>query len=163
MKKLSKLLPVIAFLSYLSFFTTQANAQETLYNWKDYGVSFSVPKTHAIKNNTSSTFESGDNLTWLEMYPYKDGSATAKGMVYEVAKKQSSINIVDEGAYTSGGYDGYWLTCETDAYPEWRFWYIGFIDPASDVNFYAKIWFKKNDPIAKSIANKMSYSFKKMK
>ena len=152
----------VAILLCFNLFVTDSFAQETRYNWSDYGVSFSIPNTHKIKTNSADVFESGDNLTWLEMYPYKDASATAKGMVIAVAKEQTDMKILDEGAYKTGGYDGYWITCESASHPEWQYWYIGFIDPNSDTNFYAVIWFKKGNAKAKEIANKMSYSFKKL-
>lgn len=160
MKKTNFLFSICLIFSSL-WLVSSAQAQETVYNWADFGVSFAIPNTHKIKKNTATSFESGDNLTWLEMYPYKDASATAKGMITAVAEEETGLSILEEGSYKSGGYDGYWITCEIPSQPDWQFWYIGFIDPDSDTNFYAKIWFKKGSAVAKSIANKMSYSFKK--
>ena len=132
-----------AILCTLFLFAFQAKAQFQEYNWKDFKVSFSIPATHEIKASSATEFESGDNLTWLQMYPYKDETETAKGMILKVAD-EADVDILKEGAYKVGGYDAYWITCETAKEPEWQFWYIGLIDPKSDVNFYAIIWFKKN-------------------
>jgi len=137
-------------------------AQYTEYTWKDYGVKFSIPTTHEVKQSTGEIFESGDTMTWLEMYPYKDSQATAEGMISAVVGGEAGVSIIDEGTYKVGGYDAYYITCEQSAHPEWRYWYIGFIDPISDVNFYAKIWFKKNAPTATKIAQDMSSRFKKI-
>jgi len=52
--------------------STTAFGQPVRYNWKDYGVSFAIPKTHKIITNTADEFESGDTQTRLEMYPFKD-------------------------------------------------------------------------------------------
>ncbi len=136
-----------------------AYSQEVVYNWEDYGVSFSVPKTHKLLKNTADEFESGDDLTWLQMYPFKDASVTAKEMVEGIVQS-AGMKVMKEGAYKSGGYDGYWILSQSPKYPDWEYWYIGFIDPNSDTNFYAIIWFKKGNKKAYDIANKMSYSFK---
>ncbi len=150
---------LIAFVSQI--WMQDAQAQTQLYNWSKYGVSFSIPKTHAIKKNLADEFESGDNLTWLQMYPYEDASETAKGMVENVAAG-GGFSIESEGAYTSGGYDGYWVRATSETYPGWKFWLIGFIDPNSATNFYAIIWWKDGNSAAYKIAYDMSYSFKKM-
>lgn len=162
MKKQLNYLLLAAFMVCFNLLATSSFAQETRYDWSGHGVSFAIPNTHKIKENTASHFESGDNLTWFEMYPYKDASATAKGMIIAVAESETGMHIIDEGSYKTGGYDGYWITCEVDSHPDWQFWYIGFIDPNSDTNFYAVIWFKKGNAKAQEIANKMSNSFKKM-
>jgi hypothetical protein len=144
----------------LILFSQTAFSQETVYKWGDFGVCFAIPNTHKILKNSGEEFESGDDLTWIQMYPFKDATVTAKGMVEGVVK-EAGMTILKQGAYQSGGYDGYWVTSESSQYPEWQYWYIGFIDPTSDTNFYAVIWFKKNNKKAYDIANKMSYSFKK--
>lgn len=149
-------------LLFFSFSTNIATAQTTLYNWDSYGVQFSVPSTHEIKQSSGTAFESGDNLTWIEMYPFKDYSATAKGMVQEIMNKKG-YSAISEGAYKSGGYDGYWIRCATPQHPTWLFWVIGFIDPESDTNFYSIIWWKKDNQRAYDLAYNMSYSFKRMK
>ncbi len=137
-------------------------AQTTKYNWTKYGVSFSVPSTHTIKQNTADVFESGDANTWIEMYPYEDASETALGMVQKVASN-GGFEIESEGAYESGGYDGYWIRCNTSQHPTWKFWIIGFIDPNSSTNFYTIIWWKKDNKAAYDIAYNMSYSFQQIK
>lgn len=142
--------------------SADTNAQTTKYTWSKYGVSFSIPNSHEVIKNVADEFESGDELTWLQMYPFEDESATAQGMVQEVVK-EGGYNIVEEGEYTSGGYDGYWIQCTSDEHPEWEYWLIGFIDPDSATNFYAIIWWKKDNQRAYDIANTMSYSFKKVK
>ncbi|WP_375558603.1 hypothetical protein ACE193_12675 [Bernardetia sp. OM2101] len=149
-------------LLFFSFSTNTATAQTTLYNWDSYGVQFSIPNTHEIKQSSGTAFESGDNLTWLEMYPFKDYSATSKGMVQEIMN-QKGYRAISEGTYESGGYDGYWVRCSTAKHPTWLFWVIGFIDPESDTNFYAIIWWKKDNQRAYDLAYNMSYSFKRMK
>jgi len=138
-----------------------AQAQTTTYTWDYYGVKFAIPNTHEIKNSTSAEFTSGDNLTWLHMEPYKDYSETAKGMVDKIAAEQN-YTILGRGAYHSGGYDGYWIRCSAATHPDWYYWVIGFVDPNSDTNFYATIWWKKGNQTAYNIAYNMSYSFKKM-
>ncbi|TAG45868.1 MAG: hypothetical protein EAZ31_01050 [Cytophagia bacterium] len=137
-------------------------AQTTKYNWKKYGVSFVIPNTHALKKNTADAFESGDSKTWIEMYPYEDANETAKGMIQKVAGN-GGFAVEGEGAYKSGGYDGYWLRCNTKKHPTWKFWLIGFIDPVSATNFYTIIWWKKDDKAAYKIAYDMSYSFRQIK
>ncbi len=137
-------------------------AQTTKYDWSKYGVSFSIPNTHAIKKNSADAFESGDSKTWIEMYPYEDATETAQGMIEKVASN-GGFDIESEGAYQSGGYDGYWVRCTTSKHPAWKFWLIGFIDPNSAVNFYTIIWWKKGDDAAYKIAYNMSYSFQRMK
>jgi hypothetical protein len=154
---------IVAFV-IICFLCLSANAafgQTKAHNLTKYGLSFSIPVSHTTKQDSPDTFESGDNLTWIEVYPYKTYSATAKGMIQDVAN-QRSFKIESEGAYTSGGYDGYWIRCKTDKHPSWKFWIIGFIDPNSDTNFYSVIWWKDGNQIAYNIAYKMSYSFKKM-
>ena len=158
MKKVLNLIFVCA----LFVIAHNASAQFTNYTWKDYGVSFAVPSTHKVQRSSGEVFESGDQLTWLEMYPYKDSEATAKGMISGIAGSEEGLTTMNEGAYKVGGYEGYWITCNVSSHPEWQFWYIGFIDPASDVNFYAKIWYKKNSPEASKLAKEMSMKFKKM-
>ena len=158
MRKLASFFVVCMFF----ILTHKASAQFTEYTWKDYGVKFSVPSTHVVKQSTGKVFESGDKMTWLQMYPYKNSEATAKGMISAIVDDLNDVSILDEGAYKVGGYDGYWITCENSKLPEWQYWYIGFIDPKSDVNFYAIIWFKKGNAAAKKLANDMSYKFKKM-
>ncbi len=152
------------FIFVCAFFASaqMASAQFTEYTWESYGVSFVVPSTHQVKQNAEDVFESGDNFTWLEMYPYKDDTETAKGMILDIVGDLEETRILKEGAYKVGGYDGYWITCEQSKHPEWQFWYIGFIDPVSDVNFYAIIWYKKNNPAALKLAQQMSLKFKKM-
>ncbi len=152
-----------AILCILFLFAFQAHAQVKFqeYNWKDFKVSFSIPTTHKIEANSDTEFESGDNLTWLQMYPYKDETETAKGMIEKVAK-EAGVKIHDQGEYQVGGYDAYWITCESAKEPEWEYWYIGLIDPKTDVNFYAIIWYKKNNDAAGKIAEAMSLKFKKM-
>ena len=147
----------------LSFclFVSAAEAQTINYTWDQFGVKFAIPQTHEVKNSTASEFTSGDNLTWLHMEPYKDYSETAKGMVDRIAA-ENNYRILGQGAYTSGGYDGYWIRCSADTHPDWLYWVIGFIDPNSDTNFYATIWWKKGNTAAYNIAHKMSYSFQKM-
>lgn len=152
---------IVSFLMVALFAVSNLVAQTTKYDWKKYGVSFSIPNTHQLKKNTADNFESGDAKTWIEMYPYEDANETAKGMVEKVASN-GGFNIEAEGAYESGGYDGYWLRCNTAKHPTWSFWLIGFIDPNSAVNFYTIIWWKKGDNGAYKIAYDMSYSFKKM-
>jgi hypothetical protein len=159
-KKICVFLLVIAFVGS----TWAANdlfAQTTKYEWKKYGVSFLIPNTHAIKKNTADAFESGDSKTWIEMYPYEDANETAKGMIEKVASN-GDFNIEAEGAYKSGGYDGYWIRCNTSKHPAWSFWIVGFIDPNSATNFYSIIWWKKGDNEAYKIAYNMSYSFKQI-
>lgn len=160
MRKMLLSLLVVAFVSS-TFAVDSSFAQTTKYNWKKYGVSFFIPNTHTIKQNTPDAFESGDTKTWIEMYPYEDASETAKGMIEKVASN-GGFNIEAEGAYESGGYDGYWVRCNTSKHPTWSFWLIGFIDPNSATNFYTIIWWKKGDNAAYKIAYDMSYSFKKM-
>ncbi len=150
-------------LLFAVLFSSQiAYSQETVYNWDDYGVSFSIPNTHKVLKSSSEEFESGDDLTWLQMYPFKDASVTAKEMVAGIVE-EAGMKVMKEGAYKSGGYDGYWILSQSPKYPDWEYWYIGFIDPNSDTNFYAIIWFKKGNKKAYDIANKMSYSFKPIK
>lgn len=149
-------------LLFFGFSAETATAQTTLYNWDSYGVQFSVPSTHKVKQSSGTAFESGDNLTWIEMYPFKDYSATAKGMIQTITT-QNNYNVISEGAYKSGGYDGYWIRCSTSKHPTWLFWVIGFIDPESDTNFYSIIWWKKGNQRAYDLAYDMSYSFKRMK
>lgn len=158
MKKVLNLIFVCAFF----VIAHNASAQFTNYTWKDYGVSFAVPSTHKVQRSSGEVFESGDNLTWLEMYPYKDSEATAKGMISGIADSEEGLTTMNEGSYKVGGYEGYWITCEVSKHPTWQFWYIGFIDPASDVNFYAKIWYKKGNVAAENLAKQMSMKFKKM-
>lgn len=158
MKKLLSLIFVCAFF----VIAHNASAQFTKYNWASYGVSFEVPSTHQVKKSNGDMFESGDQLTWLEMYPYKNSAETADGMIHAVIETEEGLTTMNEGSYKVGGYEGYWITCEVSQHPTWQFWYIGFIDPASDVNFYAKIWFKKGNAAASELAKKMSMKFKKM-
>jgi hypothetical protein len=162
MKKKLNYFLLAALVVCFNLLATDSSAQVTRYEWSGHGISFAIPNTHKIKHNADDFFESGDNLTWLEMYPYKDASVTAKGMIMDVAKADPTMRILDEGSYKTGGYDGYWITCEENSHPDWQYWYIGFIDPKSDTNFYAKIWFKKGNSRAQEIANKMSTSFKKI-
>jgi hypothetical protein len=136
-------------------------AQTTRYNWSKYGVSFAIPNTHEVKKSSAEEFESGDATTWLQMYPFADVTQTAKGMIDEVVSS-GGYTIENEGAYTSGGYDGYWVRCSSTQYPTWKFWLIGFIDPGSATNFYSIIWWKKGNDAAYKIASDMSYSFKKI-
>jgi hypothetical protein len=137
-------------------------AQTTVYTWKKYGIQFAIPKTHEIQQNQSDAFESGDDLTWLQMFPYLDAEEpTAKGMIEKVAKTRN-FSIEEEGEYTSGGYDGYWIKSKSADYPEWEYWLIGFIDPSSPTNFYTIVWWKIDNDKAYDIAYEMSYSFKKM-
>jgi len=159
MKKVIITLLVVAFIGQINLSKTQA--QTTKYDWKKYGVSFSIPNTHTLKKNSADEFESGDSKTWLQMFPFEDASQTAKGMVETVAAN-GGFKAEAEGAYTSGGYDGYWVRATTDQYPTWKFWLIGFIDPQSATNFYTIIWWKKGDDAAYKIAYDMSYSFKKI-
>jgi len=143
------------------FTVATASAQWQEYTWSQYGLSFSVPSTHQIKVNKSDKFESGDNMTWIELYPYNDASETAKGMIKKVAQ-QGGFSIYKEGAYNSGGWEGYWVECTTAKWPTWKFWLIGFIDPNSETNFYSIIWWKKGNQKAYNIAYDMSYKFRKM-
>jgi hypothetical protein len=145
-----------------TFATTNLNAQTSVYTWEDYGLQFSIPDTHELKKNTADEFESGDESTWLELFPYKDSKETAQGMIEKVAAN-GGFTIQEKGKYTSGGYQGYWVKSESAEYPEWQYWLIGFIDPTSPTNFYAIIWWKKGDQDAYKIAWDMSYSFKKKK
>ncbi|MFT5617730.1 MAG: hypothetical protein ACI85I_000955 [Arenicella sp.] len=154
---LNKMMVVALFL----FVAGVANAQTIKYTWKDYGVAFSIPTTHEVKNSSGSEFTSGDNTTWLHMEPFKDYSETAKGMVDKIVRKEG-YQVSGEGEYHSGGYDGYWARCSATTHPDWLYWVIGFIDPASDTNFYATIWWKKGNSNAYNIAYNISYSFKKM-
>lgn len=158
MKKLSSIVLVCVFLTL----TSSAFAQFTNYNWKDYGVSFAVPSTHRVLQNTADEFASEDNNTSLHLFPYNDASATPKGMIVSIVNELPDLNILQEGAYKVGGYDGYWITCEESEHPGWQYWYIGFIDPNSDVNFYAIIGYKKNNAAAVKLAEQMSYKFKKI-
>ena len=137
-------------------------AQTTVYKWEKYGIEFAVPKTHEILKNQADEFESGDNLTWLQMFPYLDVTEqTAQGMVEKIADEKN-FTIEEEGAYNSGKYDGYWIKSKSEKYPEWEYWLIGFIDPNIPTNFYTIILWKKGDKDAYDIAYNMSYSFKKM-
>jgi hypothetical protein len=160
MKRILVSVLVIALIGLFS--SNNMHSQTVKYDWSGYGVSFSIPKTHEVKKSAADEFESGDDLTWLQLYPFKDASKTAKGMIEEVVST-GGFKSVEEGEYTSGGYDGYWMQCTSDKYPEWEYWLIGFIDPASETNFYAIIWWKKGNDAAYKIAYDMSYSFKKIK
>jgi len=160
MKRTVISLVMITFIAAITI--TSLSAQTVPYTWKKYGISFAIPKTHDVSKNSTDEFESGDEQTWLQMFPFTDGSETAQGMIEKVAA-QGKFSIEEEGEYTSGGYDGYWLQCSSATYPEWQYWLIGFIDPASETNFYSIIWWKKGDDAAYKIAYDMSYSFKKMK
>lgn len=141
------------------FFSVQLTyAQETRYDWNDYGVSFAVPSTHKVLKSSGEEFESGDDLTWLQMFPFFDASVTAKEMIAGVVK-EAGMKVVKEGHYKSGVYDGYWILSQSPADPEWEYWCIGFIDPYSETNFYALIWFKKGNKRAYDMANKIAYSF----
>lgn len=142
-------------------FNLTINAQTTVYTWEDYGLQFEIPNTHEIKVSTADEFESGDSQTWLNLYPYKDIEATADGMVYDIVS-DGYYDIESEGEYSSGGWEGYWVRCTSEEYPDWKYWIIGFIDPESENNFYAIIWWKKDDNEAYNIAYDMSYSFTKM-
>lgn len=139
---------------------TSAFAQFKTYNFTAFGVKFDIPNTHKIIKNQGVEFESGDNLTWLELYPFNDASVTSDQMIDAVVSEKA-MSIEQRGKYTSGGYEGTWIRCTDAAHPEWKFWVIGFIDPNSETNFYAIIWYKKNNQAAYDIAYKMSYSFKK--
>jgi len=159
---MKKVLVFTMLFCFLAFTSAQLSMAQTIkYNWEKYGVSFSIPSTHQLKKSTADEFESGDNLTWLQMYPFQDASETAKGMIEKVAGEGGYV-IESEGAYQSGGYDGYWVRCKSESYPEWMFWLVGFIDPNSPTNFYTIIWWKKGDQKAYKIAYDMSYSFKRM-
>jgi hypothetical protein len=151
----------LLFASICVFTVNNLFAQTKKYNWTKYGVSFSIPTTHEVKKNAADEFESGDDLTWIQMMPFKDSTQTAKGMIEEVAKA-GGFTVEEEGAYTSGGYDGYWVRSTSSQYPEWQYWLIAFIDPNSSTNFYAIIWWKKGNDAAYKIAYDMSYSFKKI-
>lgn len=137
----------------------QTKAQTTNYNWDSYGLSFTVPSTHEVKQSGSAEFESGDNKTWIEIYPYKDYSATPQSMIDKVVSTEG-FAIESKGDYSSGKFKGRWVRATTPKHPTWKFWVIGFIDPDSDVNFYTIIWWKKGDSSAYNLAYDMSYSFK---
>lgn len=156
----------LIFTLVISFFVLSTNigyAQFQAYEWEYYHLSFEIPKTHKIIANTADNFESGDDNTYLQLYPYKDITESPESMIKSVLDNiEGGVKIFEEGDYEVGGYNGHWITCEINKYPEWQYWYIGFIDPASDVNFYAIIWYKKGNANAKNIANDMSFKFKKM-
>ncbi len=147
------------FVAVLSIATATAQWQD--YTWEQYGLAFSVPSSHQLKQNKADAFESGDSKTWMELYPYHDASETAKGMIQKVAAK-GGFTISNEGVYNSGGWNGYWVQATTSKWPTWEFWLIGFIDPNTSANFYSIIWWKKGNQSAYKIAYDMSYKFRKM-
>ncbi len=153
--------PFISFVVMLGLGITTSFAQWTDYTWGDYGLQFSIPNTHTVKRNKADAFESGDNTTWIELYPYDDISETPEDMIRNVAER-SRFSIEEEGEYNSGGWEGYWVQCASDQHPEWKYWLIGFVDPESESNFYAIIWWKKGNDAAYNIANEMSYKFEKL-
>ena len=68
MKKFLVFVLVIALIGLLS--GNNLFAQTVNYDWSGYGVSFSIPKTHEVKKSAADEFESGNDLTWLQMYPF---------------------------------------------------------------------------------------------
>jgi hypothetical protein len=149
------------FLLAFLFCANQGFAQTSIYKWASYGASFAIPNTHKVKVNTAEAFESGDKNTWLELYPYKDETESAEGMIDKLLLIDG-VKVSGRGEYTTGGYEGHWARCERESHPDWYFWYIGIVDPKTAVNFYAVVWYKKGDDAAYETASKMVYSFQKM-
>ncbi|TAD97831.1 MAG: hypothetical protein EAZ97_11860 [Bacteroidetes bacterium] len=145
----------------LFFCVSKSFAQTTVTNWKGSNLSFAIPNTHKLKSNTADAFESGDKNTWLEIYPYKDAAENSQAMIQKLVSEEG-IKVASEGEYTTGGYEGYWARCEKASHPEWLFWYIGVVDPKTNHNFYAVVWYKKDDQTAQDLASKIAYSLQKM-
>lgn len=154
--KTSFILFISAFL-----FLQSANAQQ-VYNWDEYGISFTLADDFKeTVNNIEEFSASGDGME-LVIIPFKDETiddTDINAYTMSIAaslklQRVDDINTIDingfKGGYAEGVLDGA------------KIFIMGLIDPTSDTNFFVIITFLDQDENATKEAVNICTSIKKM-
>jgi hypothetical protein len=141
------------------------------WTWKPYNLKFSIPSNLKVTKADSKIFSASDGKSFsLNIAPWKDASATAKGIAESTYKnyKVSSKEIVaqDEVTLESGDYQGYMIVGKGIQSGK-TLWFaiFGAIDEQSDVNFMTSFaWWDDEDQneYFAGICDKIAGTFKKM-
>lgn len=154
--KTSFILFISAFL-----FLQSANAQQ-VYNWDEYGISFTLADDFKeTVNNIEEFSATGDGME-LAIIPFKDETiddADINAYTMSIAaslklQRVDDISVIDingfKGGYAEGVLDGA------------KIFIMGLIDPTSDTNFFVIITFLDQDENATAEAVNICTSIKKM-
>ncbi|MEK7431779.1 MAG: hypothetical protein AABZ74_01500 [Cyanobacteriota bacterium] len=168
--KIFKSLFAIA-LPLLVFATPVKAASE--WEWKDYNVQFALPDDMKVTTSTGDKFLAEAPGLSFEIYPWKDAKETAQNIAKEAfATLGKELEVDPKTAKTSDGgalkineYDAYLMEGEGKAKDGGLIYaVIGLIDPKSEVNFAAYVYFYSEDKDS-AIKNAIDIlmSIKKMK
>ncbi len=129
------------------------------FKWEQYGFKFSVPITHEVRTSSSELFESGDNLTFLQIVPGQNNYSEEE--FYQKLIERGGSNILDEDNAFIDYFECYWVHCYADETPEWEYWIIAFHDwLGGEIKFFAYLWWQKGNEQAKQIALEIFNSFR---
>ncbi len=152
-------------------FATPAKAAN--FEWKDYNVQFVLPDDMKITANTGDKFEAESPGLSFDIYPWKDAKETAQNIAKEAfATLGKELEVDPKTAKSSDGgalkineYDAYLMEGEGKAKDGALIYaVIGMIDPGSEVNFAAYVYFyseDKEEALKKAVG--ILKSIKKMK
>ncbi|MEP7269267.1 MAG: hypothetical protein ABI844_16730 [Saprospiraceae bacterium] len=151
----------ISFLFFVLFAINLSAQKDIDYEWAQHQIIFTLAEDFKPITNTADEFTAqGDGMDF-GIFPFSDNTldhSNITAYTLQVAKslKMEQLDDVDvielnglEGAYVEGYKDGR------------RIITLGFIDPASDTNFFAVITFGDDDQEAEEEAIRMIESIRK--
>ncbi len=152
-----------SFILFISaFLFLQSAGAQQVYNWDEYGISFTLADDFKeTVNNIEEFSATGDGME-LAIIPFKDETIDDKDInAYTMSiaaslklQRVDDISVIDingfKGGYAEGVLDGA------------KIFIMGLIDPTSDTNFFVIITFLDQDKNATEEAVNICTSIKKI-
>lgn len=105
---MKKIYPVVLVFFALLFISNVASAQMTQYNWSEYDMKFSIPKSFYVEENNRSKFSAGDDNVWLTIFPQTGSPLTYDEMQGQLSDWAGRSGVSYSTMNTDLYNNGYW-------------------------------------------------------
>jgi hypothetical protein len=152
----------LGLIALLSLFSNVIYSQDKWdFEWEQHNIAFTLAEDFKTVTNTDDEFSAKGDGMEFSIFPFSDASIDHSNITkytLDIAKsisleKLDDVDVIDmnglEGAYVEGYKEGS------------RIVLLGFIDPASETNFFCVITFSDDDKEAEDEAVRMIKSLRK--
>lgn len=136
-------------------------AQKT-FDWRDQGISFTLPNDFAVKTDQEFEFEAEGDQMEFGLYAFNDADLSEEDVVnytFGLAESLELQDIDDAETIELNGFLGAYVIGYADGD---LVFLLGMMNPDNDTNFYAIVTFFDDDEVAEEAALRILESIVKI-